>query len=80
MYEYEESLSQFMQASDSRLDLIEWLLAIIYPGYNLDSEYKNSYEDDAHVHKIKRYSITLWQIGVMPVTKHTKNLDYHKYV
>jgi hypothetical protein len=23
---------------------------------------------------------SLWKIGVMPVNKHTKNLDYKKYV
>lgn len=65
-----------MQASDSRLELIEWLIAIIYPGYNLDSDYKNSYDDDPHIHKVKRLKIILWQLGVMPMSKHTKNLDY----
>lgn len=69
-----------MKASDSRLELIEWLISIIYPGYRLDSEYKNSYDDDAYLNKVKRLSLVLWQLGVMPVAKHTKNLDYHKYV
>lgn len=69
-----------MKASDSRLELIEWLIAMIYPGYQLDSEYKNSYDDDAYLNKVKRLSLVLWQLGVMPVAKHTKNLDYYKYV
>ena len=29
---------------------------------------------------IQKLMKTLWKIGVMPVNKHTKNLDYKKYL
>lgn len=53
---------------------------MIYPGYKLDAQYKNIYEDDPRIMVIRRLSCVLWKIGVMPVTKFTKNLDYDKYV
>lgn len=53
---------------------------MIYPGYTLDSDYKNTYDDDPHRHKVIRYKLILWQLGVMPMSKHTKNLDYEKYI
>lgn len=30
--------------------------------------------------KIKKLNSVLWRLGVMPVTKFTKNLDYNKYI
>ena len=70
----------FFQASDSRLELIQWLVATINPWYDQDPSYKHSYDDNPHQHKLKKICISLWQLGVMPFSKHTKNLDYLKYV
>ena len=73
-------MSIYFQASDYRLELVEWLIAVVYPGYKLDEEYRGVYDDDPHLHRVKKYAVVLWQLGVMPVSKFTKNLDYIKYI
>lgn len=73
-------MNPFFTATDSRLELIEWLIAIIYPGYKLEEEYRNCYHEDPELHRIRRLGIILWRLGVMPVSKHTKNLDYDKFI
>lgn len=32
------------------------------------------------MHRVKKYMVILWQLGVMPVSRYTKNLDYGRYV
>lgn len=61
------------------MELLEWLIGMIYPGFDLDADFKNIFDDDPHIHRIKRINVVLWQLGVMPMSKHTKNLDYVKY-
>jgi hypothetical protein len=74
------SLDLFLSASDSRLQLIEWLIAAIYPGYSLDPDYRSCRDPDPHILKLKQLTGVLWQLGVMPFSKFTRNLDYLNYV
>ena len=70
----------FLQPSDERLELIEWLVVMINPWYDQDPCYRHCYDQDPLQHQLKRLCISLWQLGAMPYSKHTKNLDYPRYV
>lgn len=70
----EEYLKGYFQCTPARMQLVEWLVAVVMPEYREMQWYVG--EKD-HVVRLMR---CLWRVGVMPVNKHTKNLDYKKYL
>ena len=54
-------------------------MSIIYPSYNIEPDYKiiNSSTREG---KIKQLCLSVWKLGCMPFSKHTKNLDYEKCI